>query len=399
MAGAAVQGAGGLPRDADPGTDALQERIGAVLDDAHRLLERPLDAVPRRAGFDALDTAIGEVVDDLGALLRERAQDGGSRLVVLATNLVELQGLHHELREQHTGQRLRALTSVHDALARLRRIDTTAQLIERCPQEVCEGCGFERAVISRVVNAEWFISNAHYSHDPQWARDFVEFSQSQAHPRLDHMILETEMIRRRAPALVPDATMDPRSYKPLVDHAQVRSYVAAPIMPAGRVIGFLHADYRYTRRAVDVLDRDVLWAFAEGFGHAFERAVLRERLQAQRVEIRRMMRATEEIIDDLCTAEIQLGAVSESESAAVVRTGASIFSAPQSRLDSLLTKREVEVLSLMSQGATNAGIADDLVISEGTVKSHVKHILRKLRASNRAEAVSRYLRLSIGAEQ
>ena len=36
------------------------------------------------------------------------------------------------------------------------------------------------------------------------------------------------------------------------------------------------------------------------------------------------------------------------------------------------------------------------MISEGTVKSHVKHILRKLRAANRAEAVSRYLRLFIG---
>jgi DNA-binding CsgD family transcriptional regulator len=399
MGGAVVQGAGGLARGGDPGVDALEERIGVVLDDAYRVLERPPEQAARHAGFEELDTAIGEVVDDLGTLLREHAEGGGSRLVALATNLVELQGLHHELRELHTAQRLRALTSVHDALARLRGIDTTAKLIERCPQEVCEGCGFERAVISRVVNAEWFVSNAYYSHDPQWARDFVEFSQTQAHPRLDHMILETEMIRRRAPALVPDATADPRSYKPLVDHAQVRSYVAAPIMPAGRVIGFLHADYRFTRREVDTVDRDVLWAFAEGFGHAFERAVLRERLQAQRTEIRRMMRATEEIIDDLCNAEIQLSAVTESESAAVTRTGASIFIAPQSRLDLLLTKREVEVLSLMSDGSTNAAIANELVISEGTVKSHVKHILRKLRASNRAEAVSRYLRLAIREER
>jgi len=34
------------------------------------------------------------------------------------------------------------------------------------------------------------------------------------------------------------------------------------------------------------------------------------------------------------------------------------------------------------------------VISEGTVKTHVKHILRKLKASNRAEAVFRYMRLT-----
>jgi hypothetical protein len=150
-----------------------------------------------------------------------------------------------------------------------------------------------------------------------------------------------------------------------------KASIARSIMPAGRVIGFLHADYRFTRREVDTVDRDVLWAFAEGFGHAFERAVLRERLQAQRSEIRRMMRATEEIIDDLCNAEIQLSAVTESESVAVARTGTSIFVAPQSRLGSLLTKREVEVLSLMSDGSTNAAIANELVISEGTVKSHV----------------------------
>jgi len=46
------------------------------------------------------------------------------------------------------------------------------------------------------------------------------------------------------------------------------------------------------------------------------------------------------------------------------------------------------VLKLMAAGDTNARIASKLIISEGTVKSHVKHILRKLCAANRAEAVS-----------
>jgi DNA-binding NarL/FixJ family response regulator len=59
----------------------------------------------------------------------------------------------------------------------------------------------------------------------------------------------------------------------------------------------------------------------------------------------------------------------------------------------VLTERELEVLRLMATGSTNAQIASELVISQGTVKSHVKHILRKLHASNRAQAVSRAFRI------
>ncbi len=60
-----------------------------------------------------------------------------------------------------------------------------------------------------------------------------------------------------------------------------------------------------------------------------------------------------------------------------------------------LSQRELEVLNLMAQGSTNQAIADHLVISVGTVKSHINHILGKLGAHNRTEAVSlaRKLRL------
>jgi DNA-binding NarL/FixJ family response regulator len=61
--------------------------------------------------------------------------------------------------------------------------------------------------------------------------------------------------------------------------------------------------------------------------------------------------------------------------------------------EGLLTRRELDVLRLMADGQTNKSIADSLVISDGTVKFHVNSILRKLHAANRAEAVSRYLRL------
>ena len=56
-----------------------------------------------------------------------------------------------------------------------------------------------------------------------------------------------------------------------------------------------------------------------------------------------------------------------------------------------LTQRETEVLELLARGRTNMQIAQTLVISEGTVKYHVKNVLRKLGAASRAEAVARYL--------
>ena len=57
----------------------------------------------------------------------------------------------------------------------------------------------------------------------------------------------------------------------------------------------------------------------------------------------------------------------------------------------MLTRRELEVLQHIAAGESNAAIASSLFLSEGTVKSHVKHVLRKLGATSRAQAVSRYL--------
>jgi DNA-binding NarL/FixJ family response regulator len=60
--------------------------------------------------------------------------------------------------------------------------------------------------------------------------------------------------------------------------------------------------------------------------------------------------------------------------------------------DDPLTKRELEVLEMMAEGATNPEIADRLVITVSTVKTHVRNILRKLHVRNRTEAVAQYLR-------
>jgi LuxR family maltose regulon positive regulatory protein len=53
-----------------------------------------------------------------------------------------------------------------------------------------------------------------------------------------------------------------------------------------------------------------------------------------------------------------------------------------------LSARELEVLRLIAEGGSNQSIADALVISVGTVKSHINRILGKLDARNRTEAVA-----------
>jgi DNA-binding CsgD family transcriptional regulator len=60
-----------------------------------------------------------------------------------------------------------------------------------------------------------------------------------------------------------------------------------------------------------------------------------------------------------------------------------------------LSPREQEVLAEVARGATTAEIATTLVISENTVKTHVRRILKKLEASNRTEAVAQAAALGL----
>jgi len=62
---------------------------------------------------------------------------------------------------------------------------------------------------------------------------------------------------------------------------------------------------------------------------------------------------------------------------------------PHKPLREPLTPREAEVLQLLASGQTNRQIAQTLVISRGTVKVHVEHIIRKLGVSDRTQAAVR----------
>ncbi len=57
--------------------------------------------------------------------------------------------------------------------------------------------------------------------------------------------------------------------------------------------------------------------------------------------------------------------------------------------DTNLSEREIEILKMIAKGASTRSVSQDLYISPSTVNNHVQHILRKLNASNRLDAVRR----------
>lgn len=62
-----------------------------------------------------------------------------------------------------------------------------------------------------------------------------------------------------------------------------------------------------------------------------------------------------------------------------------------------LTRREIEILRMVSRGLTNNEIADELVVSERTVRTHISNVLGKLHLANRTQAALYALRQGIAS--
>jgi DNA-binding CsgD family transcriptional regulator len=360
-------------------------------------LEHP--AGERARGVVELDDELVAVGEQLRASLAE-AESAEPAAVARRLELIfELGELRETLRARNLIERLEVLALIQESMTVLRDCKTPEELIEAAPGELCRSCGFTRALISRVHGSRWVpeVIETVTGMDPE-AESFAKYIDEIEIP-LDHMLLETELVRRRMPALVADPVNDPRTYKPIILRGRTVAYVAAPIMPTGRVIGFLHADRIGQEYPVTPEDCDNIFTFAEQFGFLYERAVLTERIDAQREQLREAFASAEAAIDEVRDREIELARSGPGATEVSSRTAAALLRPGESRLDGLMTRREREVLDLMTSGATNVRIAEQLVISEGTVKSHVKHILRKLRAGNRAEAVARYLQIMLREQE
>jgi LuxR family maltose regulon positive regulatory protein len=144
--------------------------------------------------------------------------------------------------------------------------------------------------------------------------------------------------------------------------------------------------------AVDVLAEALTLACPRGFIRVFADegapmgALLGQLIAAQRAE-----QAVARRVPLDCLARV-LHAVGESHALPVTQRGAA---AAVPRLVQPLTDRELEVLALLAAGTSNSRIAAELVVTLDTVKKHVSHLLGKLGAANRTEAVTRARQLGL----
>lgn len=278
-----------------------------------------------------------------------------------------------------------SVVGVRRALAKLRTARSLPELYDRATRAVCEECGFDRAVLFRLQGPEMIPASVEFTEDPTWAQEFLQLGRTNR-MRIDHDIVETEMISTREPMLVPEAQDNPRGFKPLVEASRTRSYTAAPLIPENVIIGFIHADCYFQDRDVGPLDRDVLGAFAEGLGYAIQRTTLLAEVAAQRSQTHRLRGVVDEMF-----AKVS-GAVAAIERAAgdEDRPGAPVLTVPGFEI----SRREADILRLMDQGESDDEIAVRLGIPRTGVGWHVDRALEKLGAASREEGVARYRRVT-----
>ena len=140
-------------------------------------------------------------------------------------------GLRQEIRDRLDQERSARWAALEAGLARLRPIHDPDDLLDRACAAAADGGGFDRVMLSRVEGSLWRPWKSYAVDIGDAERSFQQWIRAVPEIELSRMLLETEMARRREPALITDPARDTRVYQPLVRASRLRSYVAAPLMP------------------------------------------------------------------------------------------------------------------------------------------------------------------------
>jgi LuxR family transcriptional regulator, regulator of acetate metabolism len=275
---------------------------------------------------------------------------------------------------------------VGDMLAAHRRLDSSrsiTELLSRASAVAREVCGFSRALVVFVDDQVLRTDGLGALRDP--ASDVMRRRLLAQPVRLRPRTLEAELIR------CAEGARGQSSHSPSVlgSALELDEFVVAPVIPDDRVLALLVLDR--SGPSIEATDVNAAHLFAHLLGCSVGRLVAHQRMREFGAELRHLTASAEALVKEALESPISLprdygaGPVFALE-----------CSGPPAgeRLHELFTPRELNIAEQMIHGRSNREIAAELQISPETVKTYVARVIRKLGASNRADAAVRYLRMS-----
>jgi DNA-binding CsgD family transcriptional regulator len=273
-----------------------------------------------------------------------------------------------EAREMRSGGPAGVVRSFTEGIRRMKKAGSLQGLGRQACGELCDALGFEHAFLSFVEEDGFVVEES----DHGLGGPTVIARR--------HCLAEQACIRLRDTVRTGEDEMPASAgYRELLVSA---SYLVAPVIAESRVVALIHVSRN--DQSVTMGDIDVLDAFASAYSLLHERMLNTERVHQQRTSIARAAARLTEEADRIAAAAISL----DIEHHDALDPPAI---AADSALAAALSDRERQVFGMLVIGASNADIADELVITVETVKTHVKRILRKIGAINRSEAIALFI--------
>ncbi|MBD0860358.1 GAF domain-containing protein [Gordonia sp. zg691] len=358
-----------------------------------------LDSALGPEGTVARDQLVVAASEDEGALGRVRSalltqlRGGGEpgRMRAAAELLIELEVLRRRDTERRLANQRAQIAGLRAVLTGLAQVPPNRRPYA-VTQRLCEDMGFRKAVYSPASVSGWSPTTIAYH--PDLGRGFAQLSRAiedlslprGAAPR------EEEVMRSGRAIAVDPADVYRETYRPLVELSRPRGYLVVPIVAAGRVTGVLHADHH----DIELQESDLrsLENAATIYGMAEERDAIRTVIATRGAQAADAITALRAALHELERSRLNLADVLGSDSPHERSSVAGDAQFPCA----VLTDREHQIFDLVATGTTNADIAHSLIISESTVKSHVKRVYRKLGIGTRAEAAALHRRAHRSAQ-
>lgn len=326
--------------------------------------------IPRSGDVTTLDEAIAMSAATTERLVtRERGARDDSASAIGQSPLTDFLQAQVEARQMRAGDRADVVRSLTAGVRRMRKAGSLQGLGRQACTELCDVLGFDSALLSFVEDDGFVVEESDHG-----------LGGPTVIPRRE-CAAERACIRLRDTTRTNDADM-PASpgYRELLGSVH---YLVAPVIAKSRVVALIHVGRR-SEGGVAAGDIDVLDAFASAYSLLHERMLNTEHVHQQRTSIARAAARLTEEADRIAAAAISFDVEYETRVEPPAMAADSVLAAA-------LSHRERQVFERLILGASNAEIADELVITVETVKTHVKRILRKIGAINRSEAIALYM--------